>query len=57
MSCVKVLLDQCKVSIDVQDNNKCTPLFYSAAMGQVEVTDYLIKNGALLVIQDIKGRT
>jgi ankyrin repeat protein len=57
LDCVKVLLDYCKVNIDVMDNNKCTPIFYSVTLGQIEVTEFLIRMKANLANQDCKGRT
>lgn len=57
IDCIRVLIEICKVSIDIMDNNNCTPIFYAATLGQVEACEVLINYGANLHVQDCKGRT
>ncbi|XP_018653974.1 putative ank repeat-containing [Schistosoma mansoni] len=51
--------DESKVALlrDVNDNDGCSPLFYSVATGHIHVTECLIKAGADVMHTDFKGRT
>ncbi|CAH8590726.1 unnamed protein product [Schistosoma turkestanicum] len=51
--------DESKIALfrDVNDNDGCSPLFYSVATGHVHVTECLIKAGTNVMHTDFKGRT
>ena len=55
--CLKVLLAQAAIEVDATDTNGCSSLFYSVTLGHSECTEELIKAGALVNRQDMKGRT
>ena len=55
--CIKILIDKCKCSVDIMDNNNCTPIFYAATLGKEDACKTLIKYRANLHVQDCKGRT
>lgn len=57
LDCIQVLIENCKTSVDIMDNNNCTPIFYAATLGQLDACNLLIKYGANLHVQDCKGRT
>lgn len=57
LECMKILIEQCKTSVDIMDNNNCTPIFYAATLGQVNACNFLLKYGSNLHVQDCKGRT
>lgn len=57
LNCIQLLVDLCKCSVDIMDNNNCTPIFYAATLGQDKACSLLIKMGANLHVQDVKGRT
>jgi ankyrin repeat protein len=57
LNCLKVLIEQCQCSVNIMDNNNCTPIFYAATLNQPEVCEALINYGANLHVQDSKGRT
>ncbi|RTG88144.1 uncharacterized protein DC041_0010782 [Schistosoma bovis] len=51
--------DESKIALlrDVNDNDGCSPLFYSVATGHIHVTECFIKAGADVMHTDFKGRT
>lgn len=57
ISIVKYLLDDCKVSVDLQDLSKQTALHCAAANGHAEIVERLLQSGATTSKVDIEGRT
>uniref|UniRef100_A0A0K0FB63 Inversin (inferred by orthology to a human protein) n=1 Tax=Strongyloides venezuelensis TaxID=75913 RepID=A0A0K0FB63_STRVS len=43
---VKILLEECKISTEIYDEDARTPLHYAAQNGRVEIVELLLKSGA-----------
>ncbi|CEF65302.1 Inversin [Strongyloides ratti] len=46
IDCVKILLQECKISTEIYDEDARTPLHYAAQNGRVEIVELLLEAGA-----------
>ncbi|KAF3216760.1 hypothetical protein TWF106_008161 [Orbilia oligospora] len=53
---IQLLIDH-GASVDIQDDDHCTPLFLAAGGGKKELVELMLRNGASIDSRDINGNT
>lgn len=54
---IECLINECSATVDIQDNNGCTPLFYAITLENLQCAEILLQLGASASVTDKRGRS